>query len=81
MISRYALYKYPQVFGGAGCISAHWSDLGDALFSYMKNSLPDPGNHRIWFDHGTETLDAEYALYQKKADAIMLQKGYNTSRY
>jgi hypothetical protein len=73
MISRYAVCKYPQVFGGAGCIGAHWSDLGDALLSYMKNSLPEPSNHRIWFDLGTETLDAEYAHYQKKADAIMRQ--------
>ena len=66
LISLYALCEYPDVFAGAACLSTHWPGLFSmdnnpvpgAFFSYLKKSLPSPGKHRIYFDHGTETLDA-----------------------
>ena len=39
-ISLYALTEYPDVFGGAGCVSTHWP-LGDGLvIDYLVRHLP-----------------------------------------
>lgn len=76
LISLYAITEYPQVFGGAGCISTHWS-IGDGLVvEYLRGRLPDPATHRIYFDYGTEGVDGEYEPYQRKVDAQMRARGY-----
>ncbi len=78
LISLYAICKYPEVFGAAGCVSTHWpvQVLGEAYISTLPTTLPDPTTHKIYFDFGTETLDAEYEPFQKKVDEIMVAKGY-----
>jgi enterochelin esterase-like enzyme len=78
MISAYAISEYPDIFGGAACLSTHWV-LGDgAVIAWYKDHWPDAGVHRIYFDHGTETLDAEYEPYQLKMDEVMQNKGYRS---
>ncbi len=89
LISLYALCEYPDVFAGAACLSTHWPGLFSmdnnpvpgAFFAYLKKSLPSPGKHRIYFDHGTETLDSMYASLQKQVDSIMNNKGYASSQW
>ena len=89
LISMYALCEYPTVFGGAACLSTHWPGLfymennpvPSAFFSYLKKNLPAPGQHQIYFDHGTETLDSMYASLQIEVDAIMKQKKYRPSQW
>jgi predicted alpha/beta superfamily hydrolase len=76
LISLYALCEYPGVFGGAGCLSTHWPAAGGATIDYLQRALPAPGAHRLYFDYGTETLDAEYEPYQQRADAILRAAGY-----
>lgn len=84
LISLYAICEYPTVFGGAACLSTHWpgafseakNPIPPALFKYMTQKLPDPKTHKLYFDHGTETLDAEYAPFQKKANDILKARGY-----
>ena len=76
LISLYALCEYPDIFAGAACISTHWPALDGVLLQYVENYLPVPGNHFIYFDFGTETLDAIYETYQVKVDSIMKIKGY-----
>ena len=71
LISLYAVSEYPEIFGGAGCISTHFPLVRGVMLEYMKNFLPPPQTHKIYFDHGTETLDADYEPYQKRADKIM----------
>jgi predicted alpha/beta superfamily hydrolase len=76
LISQYAMSKYPEVFGGAGCVSTHWpAGDGIALDDFAAH-LPDPATHRYWFDFGTETLDASYEPYQRRADEILRKAGY-----
>lgn len=89
LISLYALCEYPDVFGGAGCLSTHSPMRGVNLFSrkdnrlasafrkYLSEKLPDHASHRIYFDYGTETLDKWYEPYQKKIDAVVESKGYS----
>jgi enterochelin esterase-like enzyme len=92
LISLYAIDEYPRVFGGAGMVSTHWplmipvegKKLSDADFEtvsaaferYLAPALPSPATHRLYFDHGTETLDAHYARYQKRVDAVVARRGY-----
>jgi enterochelin esterase-like enzyme len=89
LISLYALCEYPTIFGGAACLSTHWPGLFSmennpvpaVFFSYLKNHLPSAKQHRIYFDHGTETLDSMYASLQLQVDAIMKQKKYRPSNW
>ena len=89
LISLYAICEYPNVFGGAACLSTHWTGiftnkdnpLPQALLNYLKVSLPSPNNHRIYFDHGTKTLDSLYKPYQLQANSIMKAKGYTHKNF
>jgi enterochelin esterase-like enzyme len=84
LISMYAICEYPKVFGGAACLSTHWSGIyqlednpvPDAFFAYMKKQLPSPKRHKLYFDCGDKTLDALYPTLQQKADLILESKGY-----
>jgi len=80
LISAYAICEYPDIFGGAGCISTHWPILDGIFIKYLETNLPKASSHKIYFDFGTETLDAEYEPYQKKVDSIMMQNGYITEK-
>ena len=84
LISMYAICEYPEVFGGAACLSTHWpgiftvegNPIPDAFLAYLRVNLPNPKNHKIYFDYGDQTLDALYPPLQKKVDEIMKAKGY-----
>ncbi|WP_299185362.1 alpha/beta hydrolase-fold protein [uncultured Aquimarina sp.] len=82
LISLYAICKYPEVFGAAGCVSTHWPVpvLGEAYMKTLPSTLPDPKTHKIYFDFGTETLDAQYEPYQKQVDQMMIDKGYTKGK-
>jgi enterochelin esterase-like enzyme len=92
LISLYAIDEYPAVFGGAGMMSTHWplflpkdnGKLSDAevgtvvaaFEAYLRPHLASPCGHRLYFDHGTETLDAQYAAYQARIDRVVTSRGY-----
>lgn len=89
LISLYAICEYPDVFGGAACLSTHWPGIFSmennpvpaAFFKYMEKSLPDPGTHKIYFDYGDATLDALYPPLQQQADERMKKRGYSTKNW
>ncbi len=89
LISLYALCEYPHIFGGAACLSTHWTGtysiednpIPAAIMSYLKGNIPSPEYHRIYFDYGTETLDTLYKPYQCQVDSIMLLKGYSETNW
>jgi oligosaccharide 4-alpha-D-glucosyltransferase len=84
LISLYGLIRYPDVFGGAGCVSTHWPstmmadsrDVNAPFLDYLRNSIPSPGEHRIYFDFGTEELDGQYEPHQRVVDEVMSELGY-----
>ena len=92
LISLYAIDEYPNVFGGAGMMSTHWPlvinpdgkpvseqdyEVVSATFErYLAPALPSPATHRLYFDHGTETLDAVYKRYQDRVDGVVARHGY-----
>jgi len=87
LISWYALCEYPNIFGGAACLSTHWigfmpqknSPVPSTFFRYLEQNLPSPKNHKIYFDYGTKTLDKFYLPYQYRVVEVLKEKGYNKS--
>jgi predicted alpha/beta superfamily hydrolase len=80
MISAYAISEYPDVFGGAACMSTHWSDANGAVVQWYQNNWPEAGSNRLYFDYGTESYDAAYEPYQQLMDETMRSKGYTEGR-
>lgn len=82
LISLYALTEYPEVFGGAACLSTHFivPELGDAFIGHLQKATPEPGDHRIYFDYGTEGLDSRYGPTQERVDRIMREVGYRAEK-
>jgi predicted alpha/beta superfamily hydrolase len=76
LISLYAIEQYPHIFSGAGCLSTHWIAGGDLLVKYLGQHLPSPSDHRLYFDFGTENLDAQYGPYQNRMDQSLIAAGY-----
>ncbi|HCE53812.1 MAG TPA: esterase [Lutibacter sp.] len=85
LISMYALCEYPEVFGGAACLSTHWigfapqenSPVPESFFTYLAHNLPSPATHKIYFDYGTKTLDEFYLPYQHRVAEVLKLKGYD----
>ena len=92
LISLYAIDEYPKIFGAAGMLSTHWplvispdnkpiseeqyEAVSSAFERYLTPALPDAATHKLYFDHGSETLDAMYARYQDRVDAVVRRRGY-----
>lgn len=96
LISLYAISEYPEVYGGAAMISTHWplflswpveprpAAEREAVITTFENwlraALPAPDNHRLWFDYGSETIDALYEPYQLRLDEVLTAEGYDRGR-
>lgn len=76
LISAYALAEYPQVFGGAACVSTHWPAGDGVVIDWLAANLPAPGRHRLYFDYGTATLDALYPPLQARMDTALRAAGW-----
>lgn len=82
LISIYATCDYPDVFGGAICMSTHWPIsledtspfIADEVVTYFERTLPK--GKKWYFDLGTKGLDKYYEKYQITIDIIMEEKGY-----
>lgn len=90
LMSIYALCEYPDVFGNALCLSTHWigtpavaEEFTGAMYDYLEHNLPasepiDPEHgHRLYFDHGTETIDAYYGPSEERILELVRSKGYD----
>ena len=89
LISMYAVCEYPNVFGGAACLSTHWPGLfpsdenpiPTAFFDYMKYKLPSPMTHKYYFDFGTEGMDRFYGEFEDEVNAVFKARGYNSDSF
>ncbi|MEN9978488.1 MAG: hypothetical protein RLZZ569_1113 [Bacteroidota bacterium] len=88
LISLYALCEYPDIFGGAACLSTHWpgvfsvenNPIPEAFYSYIEQHLAIFNTHKIYFDYGDQTLDALYAPFQKYVNSLFMHKGKVSKR-
>ncbi len=83
LMSLYLISMYPDIFGGAACMSTHWygslnagDSFGNAMIDFVDRHLADPETHRLYFDHGTSTIDAYYGPWETKALLKAQEKGY-----
>lgn len=84
LMSMYAISEYPDVFGGADCLSTHWPGVmptednphPKAIFKYVEAKLPQARHHKLYFDYGNQTLDVHYPQYAPRLDDILAQKAY-----
>lgn len=89
LISAYALCEYPDVFGGAACLSIHTplaafelmndntdKEAASKFRNYLSAHLPKANSRKIYFDYGNKDFDSSYQFYQSKVDAVMQQKGW-----
>lgn len=89
LISLYAALEYPQVFGGAGCVSTHWPlgpdpqarDFTNAMLRYLDAKLPATRKPQLYFDYGTATLDAGYEPHQLRVDSLLRAQGYGPANW
>lgn len=89
LISLYAICEYPNIFGGAACLSTHWpgtfnvegNPIPEAFFQYMSKNLPNPKTHSLYFDYGDQTLDALYPPLQMRANRVIKSKGYTDKNW
>lgn len=96
LISLYAQIERHDRFGAAACLSTHWpvrspmlmgepptpetaAIAGDFL-DWVGRELPPPGNGRLYFDHGDQSLDRFYAPFQARMDEILKARGYAQGR-
>ena len=85
----YAICEYPDVFGGAACLSTHWTatftnknnPIPTAFANYLDQNYPDPDSHKIYFDFGTETIDSLYEPNQALIDSVMIKNGFNQENW
>jgi enterochelin esterase-like enzyme len=91
LISCYAFVQYPRVFGRAACVSTHWllampdefpkgADVLGLWTSYFSAHLGRPAGRKLWMDHGTLTLDANYGPWQDVIDARFVSLGWRKGR-
>jgi predicted alpha/beta superfamily hydrolase len=84
LISWYAVCEYPGIFGGALCLSTHWTGVFTAndnpvpgvFLKYLEQHLPSSRSHRFYFGCGDRGLDSIYVAFQMRVDSLMQQKGY-----
>lgn len=84
----YGMCEYPEVFGGAACLSTHWigtfennEDIPSAFLQYMSKNIPSSEGHKFYYDHGTVGLDSNYGTHQEKVDLLMEQSRYTSENF
>ena len=77
VMSCYAIVARADIFGNAGCVSAHFALIDPELApanekqitalwaNFLDTKLGPPAGRRIWMDHGTEKLDSYYGPWQR----------------
>ena len=87
-ISFYAINEYPDVFGGAACLSTAWLssiepnyEIPEATFTYLKKHMASTSGHKLYFDYGTGESDKNYELTQSFIDLIAIGKGFKEGNY
>ena len=94
LISSYAVVKYPEIFGGAACLSTHsvlyitnygaeedFIDRANQCYvDYLKAHL-ESNSCKIYMDRGDQTLDAQYPKYQDRLDKMFRDAGWDDAHY
>lgn len=93
LISSYAFCKYPEVFGGAGCLSTHSSLMNpyaeeisqkpasEVYIEYLKQNLPADAAHLLYMDCGDCSIDSAYAEPQAAINEFLAGWEWSKANY
>lgn len=92
LISSYAFCRYPDVFGGAACLSTHSSLMNpyvqtdqklaaETYLAYLKANLPADSDHLLYMDRGDCPIDEAYAESQAAINDMIADLDWNTDNY
>lgn len=80
--AMYAICEYPDVFGGAACLSTHFTGIfrqdhnpfPGVVLDYFKAHMPSR-KHRVYFDTGDQGLDSLYLPHVNRLIHISRNEG------
>ncbi len=83
LMSMYAVGEYPSVYGAALCMSTHWpggftpnEEIPAVFNAYVEQNIIPERVGKIYFDYGTETLDAMYKPFQNNVNVALEENGF-----
>jgi len=80
LATLYALGERPKLYTCGLAFSVHWPFAGNPLVDALINHLPAAGKIRLWMQNGTGGLDSSYEPFQRRADALLMSRGYQPGR-
>ena len=89
LISFWLCWNHPGVFGRGGCLSTAWTwngtfplqpEVRPLIESALASGRAFPKGERMYFDYGTEGLDAGYGLLQSKVAAWLAEQGLDEGK-
>ena len=93
LISSYAFCEYPEVFGGAGCLSTHSSLMNpyameisqkpasEVYIEYLRKNLPADSEHLLYMDRGDCMIDSAYRESQAAINEMIATWDWSTDHY
>ena len=92
LISSYALCRYPEVFGGAACLSTHSSLMNPhtnidqkpasvVYLEYLRANLPADTEHILYMDCGDCPIDSAYKESQAAINQMIDELDWNEENY
>ena len=92
LISSYAFCEYPDVFGGAACLSTHSSLMNpytkidqkpasEVYLAYLKDKLPVDSDHILYMDCGDCQIDSAYKESQAAINDMISKSDWGSSNY
>lgn len=92
LISSYAFCEYPDVFGGAACLSTHSSLMNpytkidqkpasEVYLAYLKDKLPTDPDHILYMDCGDCPIDSAYKESQAAINEMLSASDWSSTNY
>jgi predicted alpha/beta superfamily hydrolase len=81
LISLYALGQYPDVFGGAACLSTAWHIGRKLLMPYYQDAFPCPEGHKVYLDMGGQELHHWFPVVQWVLNRLLLKLHNQSVQY
>lgn len=92
LISAYAFCRYPEIFGGAACLSTHSSLMNpytqinqkpasEAFIAYFMANLPADNEHMLYMDCGDCPIDLEYKESQSAINSQIAGLDWSKDHY